>query len=375
MEPTWTRQEIERLSRVYRITPGCRLHEQADDFHFPEGSFLRMGYYPPGGYVKDFSVCFADGRLHLFHIDGRPGELCWITGNEISFGHASTSDCQRWIRHQMPLAVGDRSWESEHIWAPYVHEWDDRYYMFYMGSGAGQTFISYATSSDLERWTRWSKGPIRSAVGRDPFVCEVDGQIALLFTGHGAARVCGCVSRDMVGWEPIPDLIEIPGRVAAESCSLHSLGDQYVLWFNDYGPDLRGFRAAYVLSDEVLRFDPCHISEFEFVTDAPGVTPNPEFPVSKPVPLSIELIAKSDSVWFIAYFRWHIDRNRLFFGTMDWSRDSALITEITTTDTLYDVLQKCGIVGATDLRPHGRAYTLRMCTQPPPNRGYPPSSE
>ncbi len=109
--------EISALSRKFNITPGRRLHATAEDYHFPRRHFLKEGYSSPGGYVKDFSVIWHEGRLHLFHIDGRPGEICWITGNEISFGHASTDDFNRWIRHPMPLAVGDRPWESEHVWA------------------------------------------------------------------------------------------------------------------------------------------------------------------------------------------------------------------------------------------------------------------
>lgn len=134
----------------------------------------------------------------------------------------------------MPLAVGERSWESEHIWAPYVYARDNLYYMFYMGSGCGETVVSYATSPDLQRWTRWAEGPIRSAVGRDPFVFDLGDKIILLFTGHGGARVSGCVSQDMLSWEPIPDIIRIPNGAAAESCSLHPLDGKYVLWFNDY---------------------------------------------------------------------------------------------------------------------------------------------
>ena len=138
---------IEQVPYQTRL-PGS--HSQAEDYHFPRRSFLSDGYSPPGGYVKDFGVIRYEGRLHLFHIDGRRGEVCWITGNEISFGHASTSDFQHWIRHPMPLAVGDRPWESEHIWAPYVYKRGEIFYLFYMGSGRSEAFISSATSRDLE---------------------------------------------------------------------------------------------------------------------------------------------------------------------------------------------------------------------------------
>jgi hypothetical protein len=347
MTTMWRKEEIDRLAKQFGIRAGIRLHGEAEDYHFPPKSFLSEGYAPPGGYVKDFGLIRKDGRLHLFHIDGRPGEVCYVTGNEISFGHASTTDYSHWIRHPMPLAVGERSWESEHVWAPFVYSRGDTYYMFYMGSGRGETFISYATSRDLESWTRWPQGPIRSAVGRDPFVCDCSDRTLLLYTGHGGARVAACSSRDMVTWEPLPDVLVIPkdnnSGAAAESCSLHPLGDQYVLWFNDYGNGLAGFRAAYAMSDDPLHFEPETIREFRFTTSAPGVVPNPALRVDKPTPLSIELIARGENLWLVAYFRWHIDRNRMFFGSLDWSSEPATIKEINSEHELADVLRQMGL--------------------------------
>ncbi|MCE9615842.1 MAG: hypothetical protein K8T26_16350 [Lentisphaerae bacterium] len=337
---TWSEEEIEVLSRRFGIKPGCRMQE---DYHFPEKRFLAEGYSTPGGYVKDFGVVAAEGRLHVFHIDGRPGERCWATGNEISFGHASTSDYTRWIRHRMPLAVGDRPWESEHIWAPFVYRRQGLYYLFYMGRGRNEAFVSYATSTDLDHWTRWPQGPIRCAVGRDPFVFDHGDQTILLYTGKGGARVSACTSRDLVSWKPIPDVLNIPHGAAAESCSLHPIDGRYVLWFNDYGPQLAGFRAAYVLSDDPFCFDPAAIRAFQFVTDAPGATPSPELRVQQLTPLSIELIAAGDRLWFVAYFRWHIDRNRLFFGALDWASDPGVIREIGNEEQLEGVLAQVGI--------------------------------
>ena len=339
-----SKEEIEILSKRFGVMSGCRLHEGAEDYHFPEKSFLSTGYTPPGGYVKDFGVVIEDGHLHVFHIDGRPGEVCWITGNEISFGHASTADYCHWIRHPMPLAVGERPWESGHIWAPFVHRRAGLYYMFYMGNGHGETFISYATSTDLQSWTRWQQGPIRCAVGRDPFVFDHGDKAILLYTGHGGARVSACASADMVSWEPLPDLLHIPHGTAAESCSLHPLGGRYVLWFNDYFDNNQaGFRAAYAVSDDPFHFDAATIREFRFVTDTAGATPSAELPVSQPVPLSIELIATAGNLWLVAYFRWQTDRNRLFFGSLDWSSDPAVIREINNEAQLGSVLEQVGL--------------------------------
>lgn len=343
MAGAWTQAEVAALAQQFGLRPGCRLHAAAEDYHFPDRDFLAQGYAPPGGYVKDFSVVSKDERLHLFHIDGRPGEVCWITGNEISFGHASTSDFHRWIRHPMPLAVGDRPWESEHVWAPFVYRRDDLYYMFYMGHGREETFLSYATSTDLERWSRWEDGPIRCAVGRDPFVWDHEDRTLLLYTPGDGGRVAACASRDLVNWDPLPDLIALPGGAAAESSSLHPLGDDYVLWFNDYGPDLAGFRAAYAVSCDPFHFSPDAVREFRFETGAPDVVPSPELRVSSPVPLSLELIARADPLWLVAYFRWQGDRNRLFFGALDWSEDPAVIREITHQADLQSVLVKVGL--------------------------------
>ena len=324
----WPDAEISRLSNKFFIRPNRKLHSQAEDYHFPQKSFLKDGYVPPGGYVKDFSVIWHEGRLHLFHIDGRPGELCWVTGNEISFGHASTSDLDHWIRHRMPLAVGDRVWESEHVWAPYVFKHNDLFYLFYMGTGKGKTFVSYATSPDLEDWSRWSGGAIASAVGRDPFVFEKDGRVILCYTGHSFARVSACASRDMVAWEPLPDLLTIPGYSDAESSSLHPLKNGYVLWFNDYRKNGEGFRAAYAVSEDPFHFDSASIQEFDFQSDHPEIVPSLELHVTNPTPLSIELIARGKEKWLVCYFRWQGDRNRLFFGEIDWSPSRAVIREI-----------------------------------------------
>ncbi|MGI4787807.1 MAG: hypothetical protein ACRYFS_03045 [Janthinobacterium lividum] len=341
MAEIWTEDEIAVLSRKFNIRPCLRLHSQAEDYHFPRRLFLSDGYSPPGGYVKDFGVISHEERLHLFHIDGRPGEVCWITGNEISFGHASTSDFQHWIRHPMPLAVGQHSWESEHVWAPYVYKRGEIFYLFYMGSGQGQAFISYATSRDLETWERWEGGPITCAAGRDPHVFDHLGQTILLYTSHSAAAVSASVTSDMVDWEALPDILTIPGRAVVESAALHPLNGGYVLWFNDYGDNLAGFRAAYALSNDALHFDADSIREFVFQTDHSDAVPSLELPVSAPLPLSIELIARGEQIWLVCYFRWHGDRNRLFFGTIDWSDDRAIIREITNPAQLESSLASC----------------------------------
>lgn len=311
-------------------------------FHFPEESFLEEGYAPPGGYVKDFSLIKHEGRYHLFHIDGRPAERCTETGNEISFGHASTADYRHWIRHTMPLAVGENPWESQHVWAPYVYRRGEKFYMFYMGSGPAGSYVTYATSSNLEQWTRWPNGPIGAATGRDPFAYTLDDRTIMLFTSHVAAACVGAVaSIDMEQWDVLPNLIWNPGRAACESSSMHPIGDRYVLWFNDYFHVRDGsgdFRACYVFSDDPTHFEPAAITSFAFNTTLPTAYEFNDWIEKRPIPVGIERVEQYGEQWLVCYFRWHRDRFRFFFGILDWSHDPASITEITSAAQLSRIV-------------------------------------
>jgi hypothetical protein len=314
-------------------------------FHFPPESFLDKGYAPPGGYVKDFGVIWNGGRLHLFHIDGRPEERCTATGNEISFGHASTEDYMHWIRHRMPLAVGDQPWENAHVWAPYVTERGGKFYMFYMAAGrhtGGQ--IVCAESDDLEVWTKRPEGPIPGAEGRDPFV-RYDGEWAYLFYTSNHGGIEASKSRDMVKWEPCGKVMLNPERGGAESCSVHPFGEGFVLWYNDYFhcDDHTGdFRLVYAFSKDPLKFDYTKLKAVEFSTPLPAVYLPNDWVEKRPIPVSMELVERGKDVWLVCYFRWHDGRFRLFFGELDWSCDPARVTEITTPERLAEVRARVG---------------------------------
>jgi hypothetical protein len=332
-KPLYTQDEIADFSKRFQI--------YHNEFYFPRESFLEAGYSPPGGYVKDFSVIKHQDRYHLFHIDGRPQERCGESGNEISFGHASTADLRHWIRHRMPLSVGDRPWENEHVWAPFVTEWKRRFYMFYMAAGRhSDGVLSYAVSDDLETWTKWPGGPIKTAAGRDPFVRFADGMIYLYFTANrGGIQVV--TSRDMQQWSPAEVVLFNAKRAPAESSSVHRCGDRWVLWCNDYlhcNDPSGDFRAVYVLSDDPLRFDPSKLNVFRFTTSLPTKYGGNDWLEKRPIPVSIELMEKGKDVWLVAYFRWHIDRFRLFIGALRWDKNPAEVEEIVVPERLKAVL-------------------------------------
>lgn len=316
-------------------------------FHFPPKSFLEEGYAPPGGYVKDFSIINHQGRYHLFHIDGRPEEVCVETGNEVSFGHASTSDFKHWIRHRMPLAVGDRPWENEHVWAPFVYKLGFNFYMFYMGAGKekgpGGQIISYATSADLEKWIKWDKDPIIIAQGRDPFVFSHEQEYMLCYTKNNT--ISACMTADMQNWYPIPEVFRLPPKDTShtESSSIHALKGKYVLWLNKARLNEEHFGCWYVFSDNPLHFEPDNLQEFSFLTDLNvSYSPGKDWIEKSPCPISLELVEKGKGNWLVAYFRWHINKFRLFFGKLDWSATPAAIIELNTPTQLHETIASLG---------------------------------
>jgi hypothetical protein len=344
----WTPGKIELMSRQYGV------HDKGYHFHFPRNSFLEFGYYPSGGYVKDFTILRRDGRWHVFHIDGRDGQICWISGNEIAFGHASTDDFQHWLRHAMPLAVGDNPFDNRHVWAPYVVPAGGKYLMYYMGEGTEGTRIAVAESADLEKWSK--RGPIPIANGRDPYVFEYGGRKILAFTAHyeidGRQVLGACWSDDYEHWRPLPEIMRTRYG-GPESASIHPFDDRrYVLWVNDWGdstpehPSI--YRAAYAFSDNPLHFDGESLKTFRFVKgpdeiplDAEWNEPNGMYTQA---PGAIELVAKGPrGVWLVAYYRIVGKGFRLFFGEMDWTTEPATIREIHSQRRLEAFLAEIGL--------------------------------
>lgn len=340
----WTQEKIETFNKKYGI------HDQGYHYHYPRQSFLKYGYYPPGGYVKDFCILKHDSRWHVFHIDGRCEQICWITGNEIAFGHCSTDDFRHWMRHTMPLAIGDGPYDNKHVWAPFVLPYQDRFYMFYMGEGTDGTCISYAISKDLERWQK--QRPIKIAKGRDPFLFKHEGKFILVFTAHyqvnNRQALGACSSLDLENWKLLPEII-LTKHGGPESASIHPFADgKYVLWINDWGdatpqhPSI--YRAAYAFSNNPLRFDGETLTTFQFIKGEDEVKLDPEWNepngMFSQAPGAIELVATGrDRIWLIAYYRIVGKGFRLFFGELDWKTTPATIREINTEADLQNVLE------------------------------------
>lgn len=175
------------------------------------GPFARI--YDPGAgepeawYINDHTIVRdADARWHLFGIThpepANPFE-------ETEFAHATAGELLGpWTKHPSALQV-DPDYGETHLWAPFVIEAHERYYMFYAGGGADRTAaaINLATSTDLFTWTRRQSGPLfyDGYDARDPMVARVGDQWVMYYcatsepTG-GNHVVAYRTSADLVHW-------------------------------------------------------------------------------------------------------------------------------------------------------------------------------
>ena len=145
----------------------------------------------------------------------------------------------------------------------------------------------------------------------------------------------------MQKWSPAERVMLNPKRAQAESSSTHRLGDRWVLWYNDYlhCDDPSGdFRPVYILSDNPVKFDPERLKIFKFSTSLPTKYGGNDWVEKRPIPVSMELLESGKNVWLVAYFRWHIDRFRLFVGALRWDKDPAEVEELLTPERLESVL-------------------------------------
>ena len=115
-------------------------------------------------YVNDHCLIQArDGIWHLFHIAGPSGKGCYDDGSEISFGHATSHDLRNWQPQADILGIDPQSkHEPHHLFAPYVIERDQLYYLFYSGINVEMKMESLclAVSDDLANWRKHPFNPV-----------------------------------------------------------------------------------------------------------------------------------------------------------------------------------------------------------------------
>jgi len=283
--------------------------------------WLKKGYAPDKFYLKDFCLFEKDGIFHLFHIAGTFGVSCCLPGNEIWFGHASTRNFQHWVTYGPCFYINPRRWDGGHIFAPFVIEKDDYYWMFYTGCKIDNTQrIGVAKSKDLFNWKRVGNKPVirpeeygwafcpttGGSACRDPHVCKFDDKYSLYYTAvtrEGKACVARAASKDLIHWEDKGPAYIYKDLTHCESSNVQELNGQYLLFF---GGHIEYW--SYVISD-----NPYHWNDQEPIPLGRKIT-------------AMEVVCRKDQLWLVAFFKFN--SFRLYLGTIDWSNGEPQIEQI-----------------------------------------------
>jgi len=290
--------------------------------------WLKNGYAPKGFYLKDFCIIKKKDIYHLFHIAGTPGVSCCLPGNELWFGHASTKNFIRWETHEPCFYIDTNGWDNGHVFAPFVIEAFEKFWMFYTGVTIDNTQrIGVATSENLFDWKRIKNQPIirpekydwafcptdKGAPCRDPHVSLWGEKYSLYYTAvtkGGKGCIARVSSKNLIDWRDegpvfVSDKLDHP-----ESCNVQKMGEKYLLFFGGH------YDWSYVVSDS-----PANWLDNKPVSLKKGIT-------------AMEVISKNCGKWLVAYFR--IKNFRLFLGVLDWSTANPTISEINDADALQE---------------------------------------
>jgi len=299
-----------------------------------QAHWLREGYAPKGFYLKDFCLIESEGVFHLFHIAGTPGVSCCLPGNEMWFGHAATKDFQTWETFEPCFYIDPQGWDNGHVFAPFVVEKDQTFYMFYTGTSIDNTQrIGLAVSEDLFHWRRvgrrpvirpeayeWAFCPTRGgAACRDPHVMKQGDSYWMYYTAV-TKDFKGCVARasskNLLDWKDEGPAYVYSGLKHCESSNVQEFDGKFYLFFGGH------FKSwSYVISG----------------------TPK-QWPKQEPIPLEqgiagMEVIRKKGPKWLVAYFRQdHIPLHegfRFFLGILDWETIPPRIRHVTEKQALH----------------------------------------
>lgn len=167
-----------------------------------------------GGYIAaNGSALFARGEFWYWYQAGRPPRI----------GLARSPDGRRWRKLPAPvLKTGPfGSWDEDGVADPYVVQFGDSFYMYYLGQDrARRQRLGVARSSDGERWQKLRSNPLlepgppgafdERGLG-EPAVWSSFGSYWMLYTGRDAnefRRLGMAQSPDGVHWRRLPLVFE-----------------------------------------------------------------------------------------------------------------------------------------------------------------------
>ena len=313
-----------------------------EKYRRPALDIVGQGFRPVSGKVADFATAEHQGRHHFFYIERRLAEgTPFYPGNEIYFGHASTSDFLQWEVHDPVMLIRPGTWEGAHVWAPTILRHRGRFVMAYTGVNEHiSQDIGLAFSDDLCEWERWEGNPISPCKDkawafwradgisscRDPHLLEHNGRVWMTYTANtseGATCIALAGSANLVEWEDHGPILVGPAagyeprlegghpQGSLESNLLVNRGGRWLLTANltMRGTSVRNWVFA---SDRMDCFD--LETRREFWKDSGGV----------------EVVKERGSRALLACFSGGYIR----FGEVDWSQEKPTASFISSTEQL-----------------------------------------
>ena len=131
------------------------IQDQAGCFH--------LVYDTGSRYVNDHCFISEGGNLHLLHITGAAGGGPYDVGNEVTFGHAVSTDLKSWQSMPDVLSINPpSSFEPHHIFAPFVIHNGGEFFLFYAGINqkTQNESLCLAVSRNLEQWEKYPYNPV-----------------------------------------------------------------------------------------------------------------------------------------------------------------------------------------------------------------------
>jgi hypothetical protein len=291
--------------------------------------YVKHGFAPRGCDLRDFSIIHHEGTYHLFYIDLRRDQHSRTPTQGTIIGHSSSADLITWQVHEPPVMVKPDSWESAHVYAPYVFYWNNEFHMIYSGQNRkmAQT-LCRISSKDLfdwrrydcnpmftpERlpWARWKRMELSNC--RDPHIFIYKNELLLYYTAlcrDGQVCVACARSADLENWEdagPVYHFLPAIGvsPLCLESSCVIPIGSDYVLFFT-YDNATR-----YVISDNPVDF---RGRPHSMVWDGHW---------------GIEFVKRKENRFLVASFKkaYLTGDARLFFGVLDWDNEPRRVQRI-----------------------------------------------
>jgi Glycosyl hydrolases family 43 len=272
-------------------------------------------------YFNDHTVIY-DNATKKWHLFGISHAMPARSTDERAFGHLVgdslvPKDGKKWSKLPDALTAAP---DETYIWAPHVILVGDLYYMFY-AAGTGDERaqqIRYATSTDLNTWTRRGTILTDGWAARDPMVIRYHDQWVLYYTATttpsgGNHIVAYKTSTDLVTWSTRKTALDHPGTGAVggptESPFVVNRGDWWYLFVCCDGPydGTRVYRSR----------DPLH---FEYGDPAGAVTAH-----------AAEVVVDTDGRWYATDAGW--GQNGVYLRALTWT--SGVVSRGTVASTPY----------------------------------------